>query len=421
MALKRSRKSGKRFIGIEDLQDTIFVSLEKNGNAALSEISETISYNLLGENLSSINRYRCGKSQMLRLNALKQFFRTYNVSEDQKSNILKNISKMKIGHNGSEIKIKGLPLDLCSQDWGFILGMLPDLRVRTCEGSFKDRELAWELLECFKNVGLTPYTIESKDGLRIKGKSICGIIVQESGFGTEERQVTNNIRFPNWVYEVDDREFHQALIAGIIESEGSAPTSEGRICRITQATSLEHFSFSENRSSTEETPTGNRVDRIYYGDLESEEQKKIDRNPPELLTSVQKLLKKYDIRSTLGSESVYRTERGIASLWNLHVSGEDIRSLYKLCGDYLVSKDEQFENYFEQKQEDHRDKGTRFESYLADIKELYEENGYVTSKMLVEHANRAEKTAVNTLSILKNKGLIECDGFENQYKCWKPV
>lgn len=421
MSFKKSYKSGKRFIGAEDLQGSIFVCLDTEGNTNLSEMCEILCYDVTGENFDSIKRYMTGKCQMLHLSSLKRLFRTYNVSEDRRSSILKNVSKIRVGHNGSEIKVDGLPIDLCSPEWGFILGMLPDLKVRVCEGTFKDRELAGELVQCFNNVGLSPHIAESKDGLRVLGKSICGRIAQESGFGTAERQVTHNIHFPDWVYEADNKDFHQALIAGIMESEGSAPTKSTRLCRITQATELNKFNFLEKGIERETTPTNHKVERVYFNNLDDRNTKAVKGSPPPLLMSVKKLLEMYNISSKLTPESVYRTERTTAALWNLTISGEDIRNLYEFCGGYLVSKDEQFERYFEQKQEDHRDKGTRFESYMADVKELYEENGYVTSKMLAEHANRAEKTAVNTLSILKNRGLIECDGFENQYKCWKPV
>jgi hypothetical protein len=421
MVSKGSYKSDRVFFELEDFNESIFVSLEDEGDRKLSKICEVASYRLSDQKLAAIKRYFREESQMIPLNSLKSLFEVYDMSGERKSAIVRNISEIKAGHNGSKIEVDGIPIHLSSPDWGFIFGMLPDLRLDSCEGFFKDRKLAENLFRSLENVGLSPNKTEASDGVRVRGKAICGKIVEGCGFGTEERQVEQNICFPNWVYEVDNKDFHRALMAGIIESEGSAPTDSTRTCRFTQATELKGFSFPNQNIESESTPTGHDVERIYFNDLSDQERKSVMESPPPLLKSVKRLVEMYDISSKLRPESVYRTERTTAALWNLSVSGEDIRKLYQFCGKYLVSKDNQFESYFEQKQEDHRDKGTRLESYLRDVEELYDKNGYVTSKMLAEHADRAEKTAVNTLSILKNKGLIECDGFENQYKCWKPV
>lgn len=269
-------------------------------------------------------------------------------------------------------------------------------------------------------VGVHVEIREVKTGFRINGGSITGKLLKKSGFIGEKRQVEQNMRFPDWVYEVENRDFHKALIAGLIESEGTSPTEKTRSCRITQSTSVS-IGDPNCKVRKEKTPTGAKVDRVFFAQLSNHKKRIVENSPPPLLLSVKRLLAEYGIKCQLNPEAVTITENTTAALWNLCVSGEDIKDLYDFSQDYLISEKDAFREYIENKKEWHRNKGARFESYLNDIEYLYEKNGYVTSKMLAQYAGRAEKTATNTISILKNKGLIECEGYRNKYKCWKPV
>jgi hypothetical protein len=413
-----SDNCGNRYISFNDLENSIYISFNKLGDEILEEFLEGVElYDRKDENCLKL--YLRGRNNTLPISILDELLEGYgNLDEEQ---LEAHVSSVKAGKRGISINVEGFPIDLCDPSWGFIFGVLPDVRIKKYSLSINSRKLADEVVEHLEEVGINTQVRDGKRRWQINGGSILGRVVCKSGFGSEKRQVKENVSFPEWVYEAEDKDFHRSLIAGILETEGSAPTSSTRSCRITQANSIERINTFDCDIRQEQTPSGAEVKRAFFSNLSDKKKEIVESSPPPLLLSVKRLLLEYDINSSLKPESVTVTEKTTAALWNLCISGEEIKRLYSFCQEYLVSKDEGFIEYIENKEEWHRDKGTRFESYMRDIEYLYEENGYVTSKMLAEYADRAEKTAGNTISILKNKGLVECDGYKNRYKCWKPT
>ncbi|MFQ3274967.1 MAG: hypothetical protein ACI9LV_000113 [Candidatus Nanohaloarchaea archaeon] len=406
---KVPKDSPSNQITLEDLEKDFYISLTDLADQRIREIVESKDFDLSESEKTSLRLYLRGQktisvSTLNKLSALEQF------------DLLKGeISYVKAGKRGNKLRLDGFPIELNSSDWGFVIGMLPDASNDKYRIALQSHDLIEELKLALKDIGLDVEIKKSDRGYEIYGSRVLIRIIRKAGFIGSKRQVQENVTFPKWVYTNVGEEFQKALVAGIIESEGCAPTSSSRSCRITQSKSLDNIKDREVDYSFE-TPTENSVSIL----VEEEDVGK-DIEPPGLLLSVKRLLEIYNIGSSIKFDSLYETERGKAARFNLVVTGEDIRDLYGFCSDYLISKSSQFEKYFDQKQEKHRDKGTRFDSYLDDIRFLYQEHGYVTSKMLAEYADRETKTARNTLAILNNKGLIEFKGLKNRFKCWKPV
>lgn len=407
-----------RYISFKDLKEPIYISFSQLGDNILDGFLDHVEFDDRKDE-NCLKSYLRGRNDTIPVSILERVLETYEDLEREQ--LESHVSSVKSGKSGISVEVESLPLDLCTENWGFILGMLPDARVDGYDLRINSRKLADKVVGHLNKVGICSQVKEGKRRPQIKGGSMLGRIVCKSGFAGEGRQVTENVSFPEWVYEAENEEFHSSLVAGILESEGSAPTSSTRSCRITQANSIDGIDDLNCEVREEKTPSGNRVRRAFFSNLPNRKKEIVKDSPPPLLLSMKRLLNQYNIQSSLNPESVTITENTTAALWNLCISGEDIRRLYNFCQDYLVSKDEGFREYIENKEEWHRDKGTRFESYMRDIEYLYEENGYVTSRMLARYADRAEKTAGNTISILKNKGLVECNGYENRYKCWKPT
>lgn len=396
-------------IRLKDLERDFYVSLTDSGDQKLKELIKCSSSSLKESEKSSFEIYLRGEKNTisaLTLNSLSHL--------EGFSRLKDKISYVKAGKRGNRLNIDSFPIRPNTSDWGFIFGMLPDTSNDDYSIALQSSDLIEKLRVSLEKVGLDVKVRESDRGYELYGSTVLARLINKTGFTGSKRQVEENVCFPKWVYTKAEPDFHKALIAGIIESEGCAPTPSSRTCRVTQSRSFDSSQELDIDYSFE-TPTGNDVS-IFVDDTARR-----DMEPPALLLSVKKLLDIYDIGSTIKLDSLYETERGAAARFNLFITGEDIRELFDFCSDHLVSKRNQFEHYFDQKQEKHRDKGTRIESYLEDIELLYKEHGYVTSKMLAEYADRETKTARNTLSILNNKGLIECEGLKNQYKCWKPV
>jgi len=297
--------------------------------------------------------------------------------------------------------------------------MLPDAGIKDYTVRLESKELTEVLCRNLNEAGFPTKVVEQDEMYRVGGGAIIGQLIRKSGFTGFKRQVDENICFPKWVYRTRNKDFHKALVAGIIESEGSAPTLSERAVRISQSTSIESIDY--DRHKEYETPTGCNIKIIAKEDLGSVDRSRIEGSPPILLLSVRRLIRKYGIESQLNLDSVSITENNTSARWNLSVTGEDIRRLYEFSEDYLVSKKNQFERYFEGKQERHADKGEREDFYIEGVKELYEKNGYVTSEMLADHLNRAENTARNSLSMLEDEGLVRCAGVEEGYKSWVPI
>lgn len=406
------RSNGKRYISLKDLKRPIYVSFEDSANQFLEDILLK-SDDRVAE--SCLKRYLRGQNETVPVSILERLLK------NKEADCLEEyVSFLKSGKRGLRMRTENFPLDFGTDSWGFIFGMLPDAGANKYRLVLQSLDLIGAVEDCLNEVGICVEVKEDERGFRIHGGSILGTLLKKSGFIGEKRQVEHNMRFPDWVYEVENCDFHKALVAGIIESEGSAPTGSTRCCRVTQSTSVSIDDF-ECEVREEKTPTGADVNRAFFSYLSDGKKTIVENSPPPLLLSVKKLLAEYDIQSQLTPESVTMTKRTTAALWYLDIFGEDIKKLYNFCQEYLVSKDETFKEYVQNKEEWHRNKGTRFESYLRDIEHLYEKNGYVTSRMLARYADRAEKTVGNTISILKNKGLVECDGYENRYKCWKPT
>lgn len=410
--------NGNRYMSLKDLKGPIYVSFSQLGDNILDGfLAHTDFYDRKDENC--LKSYLRGSNDTIPVSILNRMLERYEELEEEQ--LESHISSIKSGKSGISIEVESLPLDLCTENWGFIFGMLPDVRVDGYDLGIDSKRLAETVVGHLNEAGIDTQVRDGKRRPQVVGGSMLGRIVYKSGFASEERQVRENVSFPEWVFRAENEEFHRSLIAGILESEGSSPTSSTRSCRITQAHSIDGIEDLNCEVREEKTPSGNKVRRAFFSNLPNGKKEVVKNSPPPLLLSVKRLLNQYNIQSSLNPESVTMTEKTTAALWNLCVSGEDIKQLYIFCQDYLVSKDDTFNRYIENKEEWHRDKGTRFESYLRDIEYLYEKNRYVTSKMLAEYADRAEKTTSNTISILENKGLIECEGYKDRYKCWRPV
>jgi len=401
-------KKGTRYLGLNELESCFYVSFD-------SEISSDLE--IARDNLAFKHDRKCLDRYLRNVNQSIPVSLAIKLSETMDSEL--KVNRLKSGKNGSSIVVNGLPIDLDSKDWGFVFGMLPDANIKKYRITLKSEKLAKATYKHLRNTGANPTFRETQEGFRIHGGSVIGRISVRSGFATFSRQVQHNVIFPDWVYDTNEK-FQKALIAGLIEAEGSAPTKSTRSCRITQSTSLYRLDIDKANLKLEKTPSGNKVGRVFFSNLSEKKRTCVLSNPPPLLISAKRLLEVNGISSNLVPEAVTVTSKNTSALWNLVITGEDIRHLYRFCEAYLVSKQEIFKEYFNQKKESHRDKGTRFSSYMDDIRFLYEQNGFVTSKMLSEHANRAEKTAVNTLSLLKNKEMVVFDGYEGRYKRWKP-
>lgn len=402
--------TGKRYLHLIDLENPIYTSFNNSADQILENILQQSDDKATTE---CLRRYLRGQNETIPVSVLENL-----LGCEEADHLGEHVSFLKSGKRGMKIRTESFPLDFCTDSWGFIFGMLPDAGASKYKLCLQSRALVGAIEDCLNEIGIYAEVREGKNAFRIHGGSVLGTLLRKSGFIGEKRQVEQNMRFPDWVYKVKNQDFHKALVAGILESEGSAPTETTRCCRITQSTSVSIDKF-KCRTRKEETPTGAEVNRAFFSHLSDKKKKIVESAPPPLLLSMQKLLSKYKIQSQLVPESVTMTERTTAALWNLCISGEDIKKLFDFCQDYLVSKERVFREYIEDKKEWHRDKGTRFQSYMRDIEHLYEKNGYVTSKMLAEYADRDKKTATNTISILKNRGLVEANGFKNRYKCWK--
>lgn len=162
--------------------------------------------------------------------------------------------------------------------------MLPDASCHNYRIALQSHDLIEELKLALENIGLGVEIKESDRGYEIYGSRVLIRIICKAGFIGSKRQVQENINFPKWVYTNADKEFQKALIAGIIESEGCAPTSSSRSCRITQSKSLDNIKDRQVEYSFE-TPTENSVSIL----VEEEDEGK-DIEPPELLLSVKRLL-----------------------------------------------------------------------------------------------------------------------------------
>lgn len=413
--------SGRAEIGLDDLDKYIYLSFNQKGECALTKICKNIDEEFRA--LEACERYLDGVSKSISVESLSHLVNRYSVNnpEDLKLEDFDGyVSSLKSGKNGKVISTEGLPIDFEDESWGFILGMLPDTNVKKYNLKLTSGGLADEVKDRLKAVGVSCEVLKRDDGFKIEGGSILGNLMLKSGFVRYERQVEYNVRFPKWVYRADNESFHKSIMAAIIESEGSAPTSTTRSCRITQANSVSGIEITGDFKE-ERTPTGHTVRRKYFHDLSAEQRKYVLRSQPPLLESVKKLLKKYDINSQLRPEAVTETKKTTAALWNLSISGEDIKLLYEFCEDCLVSKKKSFQDYIDNKEEWHVNKGERFAYYMDKIRELCNQEGYVTSKMLAGYIDREEKTVGNTLSILSDRNKIECIGYRDRYKCWRPV
>lgn len=411
-------RGGEPQVRLEDLENKFYVSFDNKGDEWLASI--LLSPTVVSDSYrATVKQYLSGENDSLSVQTLRKLREIGALTDAHWGRIESSVICLKSGKRGKEISLNGLPLDFRSSEWGFLFGMLPDFNIDKNCCFLQSEPLIRSLRNCLKDLGVGSEVVDTERGYRVRGAAVLRELIFHSGFAVDAKQVDENICIPGWVMSLQNKGFVPCLLAGIIESEGSAPDSS-RSVRISQSVSIK-IAPESDATAIYHTPTGYEVRIFPKSSINPSKVEEVRKKPPLLLASLQKLLETREIRSKLVFESITKTKTNTAARWNLCITGEDIGKVFELCSEFLVTKKEGFEKYFENKKQNHVDKGKRIESYLDAVKALYRLEGRVTSKMLANYMDRAESTATNTLSVLEEEGYVKCVGFEDQYKCWRPV
>jgi len=169
-------------------------------------------------------------------------------------------------------------------------------------------------------------------------------------------------------------------------------------------------------------PSNKKSKVMLFSKLNNDLKEKVLCNPSLILLSIQLLLRKYRINSSIYPLCVYISSNGIASIsWHLAIFGFDnIKKFYELCGDYIsikYKKDNLKDILIKQKLKC-LPMGLRIPYYLANALEVQNKKGYFTVGDIINISNKKRKTVYDTIGYLAQLNLISVTNKNRRVKSW---
>jgi len=109
-----------------------------------------------------------------------------------------------------------------------------------------------------------------------------------------------------------------------------------------------------------------------------------------------------------------------AVMWDMiFTSFRDIKGIYDLCGEFLLSKKSGFEKHIRYHKRDCLGGNMRISHFLVNAIEIEKVKGYFTSKDFIGETRRKSKITINDIGYLSGRKLIKLVGKEGYFKTWK--
>lgn len=311
---------GKKLIHLSDIEDNLFIKLDKRGRKVLLDI--TPSKMADNNSIRAVKLYLSLQDKFISLKNLKHFLdKNINIIEPY----IKEIKTTKSGI-GKSIKNPKFPISLETEFGAVLLGNYPDTAIRTGSFSSKDKELLYELEKLFnKNIGQVKALIWHDSVYHMELSSTIKILYKLSGLNISDRQIITNNGIPYWAFFSSDI-FQKTLLRKLWDAEGSAPNNK-KMC-LGQSVVLKKIS--------EEIPLYPK--RKYF--VSCENKNEVLGNPPNLIISTQLFLYKFGIISYAKPHRLYKKKNGLVVCdWHLIITRyPNIKNFYNEIGFGLERK-----------------------------------------------------------------------------------
>jgi len=426
--LKRWNKTpGKKIIHLFDLPDYITVEFSKNGRIKLEQIYTKLRKKGLDRlsrkfniNIYKLHDYINNKSKRLTVKSLKELSKvSSNLRIDFDINkIEKQIISIKSGRRSNILNKKQLfPLKLDKKEWAFIFGVLPDSHLKRFSFYSINKDFIDQISDNLKKIG---FDGKVKNNARTNQSRIISTILSLAGIDTTKKQLYSNNAFPFWFFDTS-KEFQAIVLSKVVDTEGNFSK---RMIRIAQSTSIsltkkEIDKIISQGKSYIIKKSKSKINMLGFKGLPNNLKSKVLKKPSLILTSTQLLLIKNNIYSVVYPTRITISENSISSEWQLIIQGyRNIDRFYNLCGDYLVLKNMNIENYLKNSQ-DHLPKNFRIIYYLSQALKIQDSKGNFTTEDIIKKTNKNKKNITNTLGELAKLNLIESHEKNRRFKQWK--
>lgn len=239
------------------------------------------------------------------------------------------------------------------------------------------------------------------------------------------RQLIANNCLPPWIFSCS-AEYHAILLSKFLDTEGYISRGRGGI-RIAQASLIdltkEEQEFVLMNSKTRIIkPSNKEYNPIIFSKLNKNFKERVLSNPPLILLSIQLLLRKYRINSTLYPLCVYISSNGLASIsWHLAIFGfDEINKFHDLCGRHISIKYKRnnLKEILSKRKLECLPMGLRIPYYLVNALEIQNREGYFTVKDIINTTNKNRKSVYATIGYLAQLNLINVIKVNKRIKFW---
>lgn len=312
-------------------------------------------------------------------------------------------------------KINGFPINLTDENWAYVIGCLPDAGIERFDLYSNDCGRLAEMREKLNLIG-NQFSIFDN---RVVGNRIFARLVS-IGIGKCKENDADNVVLPYWIFSETSDRYKIILVAKIFESEGYFNNNSRQIT-ITQSNKICLTKNEEQIITQLSKPyiiqrSGTKILKLNIGRIPENIQVTISSQPSLLLISLQLLLKKMEINSTVNPEFIYiKSNNAVKVMWNLRIFGEDMNKFVRMCTPYIVT--DKFALFSKRRQ--CLSRNTRFSFYLTGAKDIESQLGYFTVKLIIQKTGRCKKSVYNTIPLLRKAGLIKnigSIGKENSYR-----
>ncbi|MEK6835198.1 MAG: hypothetical protein AABX61_02975 [Nanoarchaeota archaeon] len=434
--IERLNTSNEKYIiHLFDLPNTFLIRFNEEGINILKEIYLFLKsrYKISGlyrkykVNFYLIHYMLISKSQnSLSIKTLKSYIKFF----EQNNLAILNINKLEktvisIGPMGEShlMHVNGLPIDLRKEEWAYLFGVLLESWIKRFKFVAKDKLFAEEINKNLEKVGVKPY-FKFKELFHVYGHSVIGNIISIAGLNVNKSQIIANNTIPFWIITKTNKKYHSILLSKILDTEGNSYSKRHNIT-ITQSSHLplkeDELNFILNKSKkTIIKASGATSYTISLSELSESIRKKVVLNPPLVLISIQILLRKYKINSSIYPSVVYISENNLASInWHLNIQGFfDIKRFYDLCKDFITIsyKKKNIEENLSKSKETHMSMNLRSLYYLINAFEIENNKLYFTSEDLFKITKKSKNEINHAIWDLHNLRFIKQIGKESRFR-----
>lgn len=407
-------------IHLTDLPLYCSFEFNKNGYLVLNKVFDNVKkYGLdmmkrrYKVNFYSLKNFLNHKQKRLSVKKILSFIRFLNeINFKMDISLLeKCVIAIKNFNKGKELRIDGLPIDLSDKRWAIIFGSILDAFPKNFSIVVGNKNFGDDIAKGLKKLGVIPTYAKEGKFIKITGHAIIGRILSLAGIDIDQRQLIANNPLPLWIFNNCDKEYHSMILSKVLDTEGYSNKNKPHI-RISQSSLLpinkkEEKFILDNSKETTIKPSGAKSYVLLFSRLNRELKEKVLNNPSLMLLSVQLLLRKYKINSTIYPVNVYISNNYLCSIsWHLSIhTFEDIRRFYEYFGGdiSIPYKKENILNSINQdfNSQPNLHKNLRFVYYLLLASEIEKRNGYFKIREIIEIYKRGYKTVYNTIGELR--------------------